>query len=262
MKKLASYLWTLPLLGTTSVSCIEEQSAVFIEAVVPLDDNCSPALNDQKFQGLLDIGGLPNEASDYDGALLVTSNLPATVNTQVVQQDRTLAPNYPNYGVADTNSVILRSAMVYFTDARGEPLVVEGVTPESPRETPIGAAVYNIQTNFPTSAVAQAPLITQTEARALQTANTPALAQIPELVALESDPTNRFRINANVRLSGRTSGGMDLVSREFSFPIELCRRCLSRVGMPAGQDQCEPGTNLAVFDVCAPGQDDITSACQ
>lgn len=265
MKK--RYLPIIPLLGLSFTSCIEEQGAVFIEGITPVDyAECSvdPAAPTRQFQGLLDIGGLPDEVNSYNGAAVVTTNLPSTLDTTRLTQERQLSPNYPNYGSADTNVIIFNSARVYFTDERNQPLRVAGVGPETDaqRETALGGSVYNVQTNLSTSSVVLAPLITKEEATSLQLLDSPDLAGIPELAALANDPTNRFRIIAHVRVVGRTTGGAEVVSQEFSYPIDLCQRCLANVGVPPGQTECPAGQTLQIVQQCTPGQDAPTSFCQ
>lgn len=242
--------------------CLDSTGAVFIEYVAAVDQESCEVQDDVRFfQGTLDIGALPEEANSYEAPLVATTNLPATVSQITIQQDRTRSPNYPSYGASDSSIIVFRFVEVYFTDDRGEPLPVAGVTPEAPRRTQLGAAVYNLQATLGNKASLLATLLTRAEARSLQLLDNQQLAGLGDLAALANDPQNRFRLNANVRVLGETTGGAEIVSQEFSFPIELCQRCLARVGMAPGQTECPPGQVLLVNPVCSPGQDVPTSIC-
>ena len=252
-------MWVLAL----GLGCVDEQGSVFIDYILKIETGpCTVTeASPQLFQGSLDIGGLPDEAKGSNGALRVTTNLPATVTTSSISEQRTKSPNYPNYGPVDSNVIVFHDVEVYFTDSRGEPIDILGITADKPRRTPVGGSVYNTNTQLGEKSVVLAPLVTEEEAVELQLLNNPDLAGREELAALANDPTNRFRINAHARVLGRTTGGAEVVSAEFSYPIDLCQRCLAKVGVPPGQTDCPPGTTLQFGQVCTPGQDEFTSAC-
>ncbi len=65
---------------------------------------------------------------------------------------------------------------------------------------------------------------------------------------------------ATVRVFGRTLGGEEIESAEFSFPIELCDKCL--IQFPGDADNpatpeydCTPSEDDPISTSCAPGQD-------
>jgi hypothetical protein len=73
---------------------------------------------------------------------------------------------------------------------------------------------------------------------------------------------------ANIKIFGKTLGGVDLESGEFQFPVRVCVGCL--VDFSSGDDpavagrdcnvQIGTGTATVVLP-CAPGQDEATP-CQ
>jgi hypothetical protein len=75
--------------------------------------------------------------------------------------------------------------------------------------------------------------------------------------------TSRLVI-ANIKVFGRTLGGVDLESGEFQFPIRICNRCLVSW---SGDDPASPGrdcnkpldtTSGGTQLPCSPGQDEST----
>ncbi len=72
---------------------------------------------------------------------------------------------------------------------------------------------------------------------------------------------------ANIKVFGRTLGGVDLETGEFQYPIRLCNGCL--VSFASGDDPATPGRdcNLKLESggtnnlPCNPGQDEVTP-CQ
>lgn len=241
---------------TFGSGCVEEQGSMFISGVLPVTPPaCTAAAGGNVYQGagLLDIGDTGQDGNDYTVALEVTTNLPATLNTQVVQQERMMNPNHPNYGNADTNVIIFQSAEVHFIDEDGAP-VAQMPTADFPRESPIGGSVYNVQTTLNARAAIFAPLVTSTEANQLQ--------QIAFTSELTGNPGARANVIARVRAIGRTTGGGTVRSPLFSFPLALCKRCLVGLGTVDGVNCADPNLVLqAVEDSCFFGQDVPSTAC-
>jgi hypothetical protein len=62
------------------------------------------------------------------------------------------------------------------------------------------------------------------------------------------------RVIAVIRAVGVTTGGAELVSNEFIFPIDICEGCLFACVLDRmGEPQCEPA--------CRAGQDELTISC-
>jgi hypothetical protein len=214
--------------------CVEEQGSIFVERVATYnEETCVATTTDPaKPSGSLDLGVGEEELYGYDAPLVVTTNLPSTVNQQTIQEQRQQSPNYPNYGPGDSSVINFTSVRVYFTDTQGDVLDVGGITADNPRETAVGGVVYNTQTALGQQALLLAPLISQEETRVFRNRETTNLAGQDGLSRLEFDPDNRFRVLANVQVIGTTTGGAQIVSPEYTFPIDLCKRCLTRVGIP------------------------------
>lgn len=262
--------WASLMSVTLWTGCVPEQSTVYIERVAKVDPTSCVATttSDALPFGILDLGFGEDELPVYDAPLVVTTNLPTSVNTQTIQEGRQRSPNYPSYGPADSSIVTFESVSVYFTNTNGEVLPLEfldqgnrKVTDETPRVTQVGGVVYNSQTNLGQQGLLMAPLISQEEARQFRNRESVALQNEQGLANLRDTPNNRFRVIANVQVRGRTSGGAELLSHEYSFPIELCIRCLVRVGIPADQENCPFGEELVSTDACLVGQDEVSSTC-
>lgn len=243
--------------------CVEEQGSIFVERVAAYDDSSCVATTGGPAQpsGRLDLGFGDEELYGYDASLVVTTNLPSTVNQQTIQEQRQLSPNYPNYGPGDSSVINFTAIRVYFTDTAGNELDVAGITRDNPRETAVGGVVYNTQTTLGQQALLLAPLVTQEETRILRNRESTDLAALDGLSRLEFDPDNQFRLLANVQVVGASTGGAEIVSPAFTFPIDLCKRCLTRVGVPEGEQDCPPGQELSQVKECFIGQDSVSTAC-
>ncbi len=260
MKKVQHTLLIAISAAALASGCVEEQGSMFISGALPVtsQDNCvaNPAGNLYLAGGILDLGLGGRAPGDYTVALEVTTNLPATFTTQDVTESDQDSPNYPNYGNADTNVIIFEELEVYFVDERGQPI------PQLPQETPdtghrfsvIGGSVFNQQTTLNAKAALFAPLLTNEEAE--------LLASVQLTQELSGAPDARVTIFARVRVSGRTTGASTVRSPEFTFPIELCRGCLFRVGADENGD-CPAGTTLTPAEdpPCFEGQDAPSAFC-
>lgn len=254
MKKVFSTL--LMALGTVTLGsgCVQEQGAMFISGALPVDPpDCSAQAGGNEYRGIgtLDLGDDGALANDYTVALEVTTNLPATFNTQDLQRSEISTPNYPDYGNADTNVIFFQGLEVYFQDEDGADLP-QLPTQGAPRESAVGGSVFNRQTTLNAQAAVFAPLLTSLEAQ--------RLANIAFTAPLVGNPDARARLVARVRMIGRTTGGSTVRSPEFSFPLEVCRGCLYALGADANGD-CPAGTNLEPQEFCFEGQDLPVAAC-
>jgi hypothetical protein len=248
-------LVALSSVAALSASCVQEQASVFISGVLPVrPPQCSAVAGGNVYQGIgtLDLGDTGELANDYTIALEVATNLPSTFTTQDLTQNRTRAPNYPNYGGADANVIFFEGVEVYFEDEDRAPipqLPSDGAT----RISAVGGTVYNEQTTLNSQAAIFAPLLTSLEAQ--------RLANIGLTAPLVDNPEARARIVARARILGRTTGGASVRSPLFSFPLEICRGCLYALGADAN-GTCPPGTTLTPQQFCFEGQDLPVAICQ
>ncbi len=279
------------------VGCLEEDAAMFINGVIPLNNNCE-APNQQgnnqilQGQGVFD---LEQASAGFVAPLKITTNLPATFNNQDLTQARTQSPNYPSYGPVDNNVVIFQSASFegkMTTDLetaealqtaadgqggiafRGAEIVLTEAT------VPASGIVFNTQTTLNTSAVVTTQLLTSAQALALKQIYEDAqratgiidnsnnlnedLARQFNLLAL---PSQRQSVEVEVAVTGETTGAQGLrpvVSAKFPFIIDLCFGCLN-----PSQQFCDrfggAGGDVVVTEIdgaCLPGQDKVSAQCE
>lgn len=241
----------------TASSCVDANAAVFIAGVLPVNSNtgCTAAPGSGLYQasGVLDIGAAGTDGNTYIGAVEVVTNLPATFNTQDVTQSRQRTPNFPNYGNADTNIILFQEAEVFLTLEDGSD-VANAPSQGAPRISTVGGSVANEQSNLGQETAVFIPLVTSDEANRLQASTVGAAL---------TDATKRARVVANVRVRGRTTGGSVVTSGLFSYPIELCKRCLVGVGTTDGVNCADPNQVLTANpDACTTGADEISSYCE
>jgi hypothetical protein len=244
-------------------ACVEQQGSVFISGALPVEPpQCTALPAGQVYQssGLLDIGRTGQDGFGYTIALQVTTNLPATTNTQTLQESRIGNPNYPNYGNADSNVVVFESVEVYFADENDQPVPTLPSEPGSaiaPRRSLVGGSVFNIQTTLNARASLFAPLVTAEEAVRLQA--------IALTTRLDNNPDGRVTLIGRIRLAGRTTGGGNVESPWFSFPLQLCKGCLVGRGTTDNGETCrDANLELQLVDPpesCFFGQDGVGTAC-
>lgn len=225
--KMLAGLAVLGVLGAAGAGCVPpENPGAFIEGILPISPakSCEVSPNDNLIAtSRLDIGVGANNANALVLAARVVTNLPNTFNSSDQAESRTRSPNYPDYGNANTNIINFQAAEAYFTtDAdRSDGAKLEGfdlaTDPDSPRRTGIGGTLYNSQTQLNTAAAIIATAITTDDAVILQ-----GIPYVTDNIAA----SGQARILLNLRLSGVTSGGAEMRTPAFTFPVDLCAGCL------------------------------------
>jgi hypothetical protein len=242
MKRLLGQVLLVSTCGVLATAltpaCADNDQSIYVRQVM------APPLNRQNGQcsytpdptqpfwprGQLDVG----IRATYDPVLLVGGQLNARGDTNTTR--------------AEPNRAHLNGAVVPVTDANGAQIS---------EFTSLGAGTLDPQSNnIPSWGLFAAPIIdaqTSAKLKAGLTAGGPA-----KLVV------------ANIKVFGKTLGGVDLESGEFQFPIEVCVGCL--VDFSTGNDpatkevDCTLPLNAAGGGTitqlpCAAGQDERTP-CQ
>jgi hypothetical protein len=265
-KLLALTAATGMLLGSSCLSEVGSGSAMFVVGTIaPLkngDGTCSfiPA-GQFLLEGVLDIGPNAQFATSYQGGVELHTALGSTFRNQTVQQREQQQPNYPgNYGTLNSNVVVVERARIAFSDERGVALPQGDIggqafafpSAENPRVTQVGAVVFNENQSVDAEVTVPVPFVSLQEAQALS-------GQVPDDIGLE--------LFVTIVLEGRTSGGGNVSSPEFTFPIFVCKQCL--IGINAAFDGanfvCADGTAPEIINVddppCSVGQDERFSQC-
>jgi hypothetical protein len=248
-------LLMLSVVAALGSSCAApEQAAVFIEGALAIQPpDCLVLAGSGLFTSgaLLDIGFDAASANPAVFAAQVRNNLPASENSQLLQDDKIRSPNHPAFGRVDNSLINFEASETFFTtDAdrdgetalQGPPTFDTPVNENTARITGLGGSVFNDQTQLLEPGVVFVTAVTAQDAAVLQ--GQPFIQD-----ALANGPTARARIIANVRLLGQTSGDSDVVSLPFSFPVDLCQGCL--VPQCAAGETLVPGPD----GTCFPGQD-------
>lgn len=215
----------------TSTGCVEwigDQGILIIEAAEqPQAAGCVPqAQVGDVGNGVLDL--LPERG--YNALLRVVLNLPATFNTQRASQEQVRQPGWQYYGGTDTNVVIVDQVEVYFSDGENidnpgiagfgavSSLDNAGTLPliGAPRISPASGTIYNTQQTLNAFERFFANAITDDEAEIISNGR----------IGAEVSPNTSQRIVTNIRFVGYTTGGGQVRSSLFSYPIDLCRGCL------------------------------------
>jgi hypothetical protein len=271
-------LFAALVLGGLTSCTVDTDESIFIEGVLPPNDECKVSAGDIVFQpsGVYDIGGA---RSGYDAALKVRTNLPSTFSSGDVGQSKTQSPNFPNYGPVDNNVVIFESAVVEYeiqTDAAtgdalqaasesvGQNLTcTDGVCTIKAQTVTATGTVFNTQTNLNAASIATAELVPLSLANALNDIVVEAGSATPL-----ASPGGRLRLIATVSIVSSTTGNGDLrkiKSFPLPYPIDLCRGCL----LPS-EELCEEFTAIPFGAVdadgeplltCRPGQDVPSAGC-
>lgn len=244
--------------GCTSLVGADQGSVTITEAVLPLvlSEDCDNNGDGQAIaNGVLDI----SLDTGYFAALRVRTNLPSTINTQTLQQ----GGNYPYYGNGDANIVSFGNAEVYLEDGDVADLRFDITNPQPPweldqnadiaglpskavpRVSAASGVVFNEQQGLGNSTLVYVSAITPQEANTL--ANGVLGAEL-------TDPTDRKLVIASVTLNGSTSGAAPVRSNTFSYPIYLCRGCLTPT--------CNPGEDIVPGDSCSLVGQDLPAQCE
>lgn len=241
MNRLIGQAFAVVALGVLSTAvmpaCAENDQSIFIRQML------APAQNRQNnscvyssdptqtaiSEGTLDIG---IAEKGYVGHLLVGSQL--------------IARGDGNNTRGESNRAHLDGAVVRITDPNG------GTLGEF---TSLGSGFIDAQLNNQPSF--DAFIVTILDASTIQK------------VADQVTPAKDKLVVANIKVFGRTVGGVDLETGEFQFPIRLCRGC--KVSFAGGDDPATPGLdcNLPLETTggsantlpCIAGQDEVTP-CQ
>jgi len=248
----------------TSTGCVEwigDQGILIIEqALLAQDASCAVGAGPAIGNGVLDL--LPERG--YTASLSVVTNLPATYNTQRASQEQIRQPGWPNFGGTDTNVIYVDQVEVYFSDGENvdnpgffgfgavSSLDNAGTLPliGQPRLSPASGVIYNTQQLLNAKAQFFANAITDDEAEIISNGR----------IGAEVSPTTAQRIIANIRYVGYTSGGGQVRSSLFSYPIDLCRGCLFPPEVLA-DGACPVGTVLT-NDACALYAQDAARTCE
>lgn len=240
MKRIWSHAITLLALGlaTSAVApaCVENNESMFIRNIVAPPASQGGACTYKPdptgaalMEGVLDVG----IRDDYYGVMLVGSQM-------IGRGDQ----NGPR---AESNRVALTGATSKVTNLDGSVI----------REfTSYGTGFVEIQSsNSPSYGIFGAPLIDKPTRDVLA-------ASLPNRVATRT-------VLANVKVFGKSLGGVDVETGEFQFPIRVCNGCL--VDFSTGNDPAiQPSPNCAKPQTaagatttapCIPGQD-VSTPCQ
>ncbi len=289
-------LATILALGALGSSCVENDGSVFIEGVIPVNQEgeCVAKADSKVFQaaGVLDLAA----NTGYSAALQVRTNLPSTFSGVDVSDARTKSPNYPAYGNIDNNVLIIDDAEVSFsftTDPVTRQKLLEAVDEIEPaftgelscddktnectlgtRTAVASGSVFNVQTSLNQSQAIFTEAIPSSlaselarlyRAAAVGAGVDPAgntdnnVADEPNLLQV---PALRQQMKVSISLNGTTTGGAKVSSFVFPFPIELCLGCLA-----PDQSFCSDfgavALNVPPDDVqaCFVGVDSPTSQC-
>ncbi len=246
-----------------------EQGSVFIQGVKAVEPAgggfCSPSTQFLA-SSLLDLGENTGDEHDLTSVLAAVTNLPATTSTRDIDDARTKAPNYPNYGASDNNVITFTGVEVFFstdldgngsllgnTDATSGKADPDTLLPlrANPRVRALGGTVFNNQGGLSQSTDLFATLIGKDDAAHLK-----ADPKVKEVV----DGGGSLTIIANARVLGLTTGGASVRSPPFPFPVDLCKGCLA--GVPACVDDAGDPTPAVVNpDACFPGVDQPSFSC-
>lgn len=285
------HLTALVAAGLATSGCVEEDAAMFIEGVLPVEAGvCQVSANGQIFDdsGTLDL----NANRGYSAALKVRTNLPATFNAQDVAQSRTQSPNYPNYGGVDNNVVIFETAEVTFTlqsdaatigalsaaasQVNGANLVCSATACGSPTDAvggaipdivPAGGTAFNQQTGLNGQALVSADILSGATAQTLKAVYQKAAeleAANLEARTLLDVPGETQRLTVEVVLVGRTTGsqGLRLVrSAAFPFAVDVCLGCLKPDEALCDKFNADLFVADGAEDACFEGQDFATAVC-
>jgi hypothetical protein len=225
------------LASALTPGCADNDQSIFVRMVMAPPQNrqngqcvyTNDPTQPRRSQGSLDVG----LSSTYESMLLVGSQLVARGQTNTTR--------------AEPNHVHLNGAVVRVTDANGKQIS---------EFTALGAGdVDPGANNSPAYGLIQLPIIDAQTSAKIQGGLT------------QGGPAKL--VVANVKVFGKTLGGVDLETGEFAFPIQVCLGCL--IDFPAAADDpAKPGADCLLPATgttsgtntqapCNLGQDEVVS---
>lgn len=192
-------------------SCAENDQTIFVRnAIAPPQDRQNGCVyTDDPTQTFRPIGTLDVAlAQEHRSVFLVGSQLIPRADAKSTR--------------IESNRVHLNGAVVRVTDANGGQLN---------EFTTLSSAMVDPQNNNQPSFT---PLVITT----LDGKSVSGL--IPQV----ADPRRRVLVIANVKVFGRTLGGVDVETGEFQYPIEVCNGCL--ISFETGDDPAVQGTDCSL----------------
>jgi len=205
--------------------CAPGNSGMFVGNVIAPDDQCgySPT-NPALLRGTLDVGVDNNR---YDVVLRFVN--------QLTNLSQTGASGFPP--MADPNTIVVRELEVEIRDIGQSPLAFAGLP--NPFTVPVGGvAVPSGDGMSGGEAIGSAQIIPP--------------AYVADLAAAAGTDA---MIIVSITAIGTTLGDAEVVTDEFTYPIQLCSGCLVLGCLvdEEGENLCQPA--------CMPGQDATHIAC-
>jgi hypothetical protein len=237
MKRLLGQTLVLGALGAIATlftpACADNDQSIFVRMAL------APPTNRQN--GVCIYSSDPTQNKLSQGVLDVAFS--RSYGIEVLVGNQMIARGEERATRAEPNRVHLNGAVVKVTDAGGAVLS---------EFTSLASGTLDPQSN-------NVPAFCPLGFQALDSATVERLA--PEVTAGGTKV-----VVANVRVFGRTLGGVDVETGEFQFPIVLCSGCL--VNLAAGDDPAVPGFDCKLplgtatnTGPCSRGQDEVFS-CQ
>lgn len=214
------------ILALATSTCADNNTSVYVEAVLALTPPSCEVTADpgapQLLRGVLDVAFLRS----YEAAVLVANQL-----TPRGEKDQLRT---------ETQGIQLRGAEVELTTADGAALEEFSV--------PAGGFVHPSDSQAPGYGTAVVTMIPPSRGQAL-------------FDALSGGRRGDIRtVIASVRVFGETSGGVEVTSGAFSFPIDVCFGCLIEFPLEAIEDTgngrlCSGAADGVTTSQCLRGQD-------
>ncbi len=194
-------------LSVSAWGCAPTGSSAYVSFNIPPDSNCivSPSVTNYIFlpEGTFDISKA--------GSNTACDNKSYRVNLLV---NSTLRPNKQlALGRAEPNVLQIHDAEVTLKDVAGAVIAFNSVTPALPNpfRTTANNSLVPSQGGDPSTGIA-------------------SLVAVPADYALllANSKTKRTKILAEIQLFGTTTGDIDIDFKPFTYPIDLCRGCLTK----------------------------------
>jgi len=236
------FLIVLAVLLGLFAGCVDNDKSLVIAFAAPLDEDCSPSVQDSdNFNyvpyGLLDLthpsfGGHP----EYYMYPQVHNYLYPTSN--------------PDIGQMEANDIQMRKGVVTYEWLQGRAVVEGNASTASLMllEDDLVEVVTNLSSAVVGAGDGDEPGQMVNMVRLVTRQVGGQLILLTNLADLELD---KVVLGAHVRLVGETLGGRTVTSNDFVFPIEFCVGCL-------GNDDTacrDPDGNIIYYPGCHPGQD-------
>lgn len=237
MKRLLSHACAVTFFGALAIipsACADNDQSIFVRSVL------APPQNRQN--GGCTYTADPTAATISEGTLDIA--LRRQYDPMLLAASQMIQRGDPNNTRAESNRVHINGATVRVTDANGG---------EIAEFSTLGSGNLEPQlNNTPGFGVVSITAIDQ-----------PTAAKIAPLIGR---PVFDYKqVVANIKLFGKTLGGVDLESGEFQFPIKVCNGCL--VSFAGADDPAVKGTDCSLNVVtdnnqgfaCVYGQDEKIS---